>query len=193
MKYRLVTALVVLVIVFCFFNWSIAEERGLKSKEYMGLSYQYATETNWLFKNSDYVNYESRQIRFYAGKNFTGSWRMEWEFVVAGIKEHGDIKKEEILYGIQTGFLYDFLRFDRFIFYTGFSAGLGYLNHPTGYVALGEESPFGMFEGRLGIEYEYNKNIFLRAQTGVWHISSVFNSDQGQNYWNYVVNIGYRF
>ena len=109
MKYKLFGVLVCLVIEFCFFDWAMAENQGISNQKYVGISYNYATETNWLFKHSDYVNYESQQLRCYAGNKFKGSYRVEWEFIIANIKEQGDTKKEEILYGIETGILYDLL------------------------------------------------------------------------------------
>ncbi len=193
MEHKLFIVLVILVMGNCTSDRIASAEQGSKSTEYVGISHHYAEEANGLLKNSTIVDYESRQLRIYAGKYLKDSYRMECEIIFANIKEQGDIKKEEILYGIQTGILYDILRFDKFNLFTGVLAGLGYLNHPTGYVALGEESPFGLFDGRLGVEYIYNKKISVRAQVGVWHISSAFNNDQGQNYRDFSVHIGYRY
>ncbi|MGD9159321.1 MAG: hypothetical protein PVG39_12990 [Desulfobacteraceae bacterium] len=184
-KYRLIgiAACVVIETLFPYKIWAMDLE-AIKS-EYMGTSYHYARETGGLFKNSDYVNYESRQLRFFTGKNIFDSWQMEWEFVIANVMEQRDTKKDEMLY--------DLLRFDQFSFFTGLSAGIGYLSKPSGYNGLADKNPFGLIEGRLGIAYKINRKYFLRAQIGLWHVSSVFGSDQGHNNWDYSLQLGYRF
>ena len=86
--------------------------------EYIGTSLHYGTETDIILYNSDYVDYDNRQTKFFAGKKIADSWRMEYEFVVASIREHRNwYKKDETLFGFQAGILYDFLRIDRLGFY----------------------------------------------------------------------------
>jgi hypothetical protein len=194
MKYKLFGLLVCLIIGVCFPVWIMAADQEFKGQEYMGISFHYDRETDIIFRNSDYVDYDSRQLSFFTGRNIIDSWRMEYVLILAELRQHIDTKKKrEMLYGVQTGLLYDFLQFDHFTFYTGLSVGVGYLRHASGYDELADENPFGLLKGRIGIDYKFSKKYFLRAQAGIWHISSIFKSDQGHNCWDYSVHIGYRF
>ena len=89
--------------------------------------------------------------------------------------------------------MYDILKFYRCSLYTGLSAGLGYLTRPSGYDELGDESPFGMIDARLGACYEILKKYFMRAQVGISHISSIVQSDQGHNNWDFSMQFGCYF
>lgn len=192
--YKLIVIFLLAVIVIIIPGWALAFDRASLKPEYIGTSLHYGSEAKTIFKDSDYVDYDNRQIRFFTGKYITDPWRMEFEFIVASIREDSDwFKKNETLFGFQAGILYDFLQFNNIKYYAGFSAGLSYINHPSGYLDLAAENPFGQLEARLGIEYKFNKKIFLRVQTGVWHISSVFNQDKGHNCWDYSIYLGYFF
>ncbi len=162
--------------------------------EYFGSSVHYARETDIIFKKSDYVDYDTRQMRLFLGGSLKNPWHTEWEIVIGNDREHSDVmKKDGMLFGIQWGVLYDFFKYKKISLYSGVSAGLGYLRDAYGYDELADESPFFLVEGRLGLNYQFGKKYFLRAQTGIWHMSSMFQSDQGHNCWDYSIHLGYRF
>ena len=112
MKFK-ISAVTVCILIGIFIPcWTLALSLDDFKPVYAGVSLHYAQEIEWIFNNSDYVDYESRQLRLFAGNNFTDSWHLEYELVVADVREERDgWHKNETLYGFQVGILYDFLRF----------------------------------------------------------------------------------
>lgn len=194
MKHRMAGILIFIIIGFMFQAPARAMDWKYKKPEYMGTAISYARETEIIFRHSDCVDYDSWQFRLFTGRNINSSWRSENGLLFAHIEENCPKKKQDgLLYGVQTAILYDFLRFERVTFFAGVSAGIGYLSPTSGYDELADTNPFGLFEGRLGIDYKMDNNFFLRVQGGIFHISAAFKSDQGHNYWSHSLQFGYHF
>ncbi|MCU0679558.1 MAG: hypothetical protein MUC28_03915 [Planctomycetes bacterium] len=162
--------------------------------QYAGIGFNYAQEANLVFKHSDRVDYESGHLRLFFGRHLAGRWRAEGEVVLADVREYSQTEKQHgTVYGWHLAVLYDIFRSERLTIYAGLAGGLAYFHTASDYEDIGDRSPFGLIEGRLGAEVKVDKHFFMRAQAGCWHLSSVFRGDTGHNSWIYGLQFGYYF